>query len=711
MVMPGRQDLAVRHLQLWLSVQQRALRAAVARQAADGARLDHPDLANVCVTDLHVAHLLDDVEADLRPVQTEAPSRLIWSSEELAVQDRLRQEAAGQAVTLPLDQLAEQHSLGAAELELLVLCAAVELDRRYERIYAYITDDVKSPFPCIELACRLTATSWRERMERRIMLGRFGRLRRCRLIEVMEEGAGELRAGLKLGPGVFEFLTGAAALQADQWQDGAEFLAGATANADGPLQVVAQRLAGGEVDVVGLWGRPAGAVEDAACSIAQSAGRSLRRLTLPMGPGPADAALHEQLLAAAALEAIVVVAVAPLTEPDCQRTAAILIDMLARTRTPCILIGAEPWRPTELLARRRYVELELPTVTLARRCQEWQRWLPDADPRRLEDLAGRFHQSGSEIQAAAQLARQQAAMDCNGKLVRVEDRLDAACAAVARKHSGRLLQHIKPRRGPDDLILAPELHRQIVEIASFTRALPRVTETWGFGRRGQGLAGIKAMFTGDPGTGKTLAAEVIASLLAVPLLRVNIAQTVSKWIGETSKNLDEAFDEAEASQAVLFIDEADALCGKRGEVRHGSDRYANIEVSHLLERLENHVGIVLLASNLKDNIDAAFLRRFQVVLQFPRPAPAERRRLWQAAFPAEAPLEPGLDCDSLARFDMTGAGIVGAARTAALLAAASPRGVIGKSHVLQGIVRQYRREGRMLTRAELGPDAVLLQEA
>ena len=140
---------------------------------------------------------------------------------------------------------------------------------------------------------------------------------------------------------------------------------------------------------------------------------------------------------------------------------------------------------------------------------------------------------------------------------------------------------MRPRRGHDDLILAPELHRQIVEISTFTRALPRVAEIWGFGKRTNGSAGIKAMFTGDPGTGKTLAAEVIANTLAVPLLRVNIAQTVSKWIGETSKNLDEAFDEAEVSHAVLFIDEADALCGKRGEVRHGSDRYANIEVSHL----------------------------------------------------------------------------------------------------------------------------------
>jgi hypothetical protein len=460
------------------------------------------------------------------------------------------------------------------------------------------------------------------------------------------------------------------------------------------------------VNLVGLWSRPAEAAAEAGIVLARLAGLPVRRLLVGAAPSARD-----QVLSAAALGAALLVNVDALADPEQRLFAGQLVDALIASRVPCILTGTDPWRPTALLAQRQYAELELPAPDFAARANEWRSHLPEADARHLADLTSRFRLSRQEVRAAAGLARLQARIESNGTPVRVEDRLESACAAVARKHAGKLLQLVRPRRGPGDLILAPELHRQIREISRFTRALPRITEAWDFGSRGNGAAGIKALFTGDPGTGKTLAAEVIAGMLAVPLLKINIAQTVSKWLGETSKNLDEAFDEADTSHAVLFIDEADALCGKRGDVRHGVDRYANIEVSHLLQRLEEHNGLVILASNLKDSIDPAFLRRFQVVIQFPRPGAPERRRLWQYAFPPAAPLAADVDLEALARFDMTGAGIVSAARTAALLAAEQSPAVIRMSDVVQGIVRQYRREGRMLTRGELGAHAALMQEA
>jgi SpoVK/Ycf46/Vps4 family AAA+-type ATPase len=198
-----------------------------------------------------------------------------------------------------------------------------------------------------------------------------------------------------------------------------------------------------------------------------------------------------------------------------------------------------------------------------------------------------------------------------------------------------------------------------------------------------------------------LAAEVVASELGVPFLKVNLAETVSKWVGETEKNLELVFREASASNALLFFDEADALFGRRGEVRHGVDRFANMEVSYLLQRLEEHSGLVILASNLTDNIDPAFTRRFQVVIHFPRPVEADRRRLWRMAFPQDAPLEKSVDIAALARLDLTGAGIVSAARTAAFLAA-QDKSRITMQHVVQGVARQFRREARVLTLSELG---------
>jgi len=195
---------------------------------------------------------------------------------------------------------------------------------------------------------------------------------------------------------------------------------------------------------------------------------------------------------------------------------------------------------------------------------------------------------------------------------------------------------------------------------------------------------------------------------------------VSKWVGETERNLEQAFSEAEDSNALLFFDEADSLFGKRGEVRHGVDRYANLEVSYLLQRLETYFGLVILASNLRENIDAAFTRRFQVILHFARPEPAERRRIWELAFPDAAPLEEEIDFELLARLDMTGASIMNAAQTAALLAIESAKGggnngaqanvTIKPEHVVQAIVRQYQREARLITASELGAYASLLQE-
>ena len=181
---------------------------------------------------------------------------------------------------------------------------------------------------------------------------------------------------------------------------------------------------------------------------------------------------------------------------------------------------------------------------------------------------------------------------------------------------------IKPKRGPDDLILPKALHRQVFEVAQFHRHGRASPKAGGSGRLITGEGGIKALFTGDSGTGKTLAAEVIAGQLRMTLLKIDLSRIVSKWVGETEKHLEQAFREGEDSHAILFFDEADALFGKRGEVRHGVDRYANMEVSYLLQRIESYGGLVILASNLRENIDQAFTRRFQIVLNFPRPEPA-----------------------------------------------------------------------------------------
>ena len=248
----------------------------------------------------------------------------------------------------------------------------------------------------------------------------------------------------------------------------------------------------------------------------------------------------------------------------------------------------------------------------------------------------------------------------------------------------------------------------VLELAAACRAWPRVAEDWGFADRG-GTGGIKALFTGEPGTGKTLAAEVIAGMLGLTLLKVDLSQVVSKWVGETEKNLEAAFRQAEDSQALLFFDEADALFGKRGEVKDGMDRYANLEVGFLLQRLEESDALVILASNLKENLDKAFTRRFHYVINFPRPQAAERASIWRLAFPPKSPISSDVDLDAIAALEMTGASIRDAARMAALLAADGGAKMITMTHVIQGIRRQYNREARLLRPEDLGRHASLAE--
>ena len=235
---------------------------------------------------------------------------------------------------------------------------------------------------------------------------------------------------------------------------------------------------------------------------------------------------------------------------------------------------------------------------------------------------------------------------------------------LERQTASRFTTLITPERGRDDLILPEPLKAQVLEISDFHKAWPAVRGPWGFGRMMTGPGGIKALFTGDPGTGKTLAAEVIAMELGRLLLKLDLSRVVSKWVGETEKHLDAVFLEAQDRDSVLCLDEADSLLGKRGEIRQGTDRYANLEVSYLLQRLEEHPGLVVMASNHKENIDPAFMRRFQTILHFPRPGPLERAKIWQIAFPETAPyqLEEKVKVDELARLDMTGSAIVESAQ-------------------------------------------------
>jgi hypothetical protein len=350
------------------------------------------------------------------------------------------------------------------------------------------------------------------------------------------------------------------------------------------------------------------------------------------------------------------------------------------------------------LDRRPTIRLEVNQLSAKEQQNLWQTALGDFAPElngQIATLVNQFNLPPAKIQAVSL----EIFNDDDYKLDTVP-KLWNACRVQARSRLDLLAQRIESYATWDDLILpAPQL--QILrDLLANVRQRAKVYETWGFARQGSRGLGISALFAGTSGTGKTLAAEIIAHELRLDLYRIDLSSVVSKYIGETEKNLRRVFDAAETGGAILLFDEADALFGKRSEVKDSHDRYANIEVSYLLQRMEAYRGLAILTTNLKNAIDPAFARRIRFVLQFPFPDLHQRKEIWRRIFPADTPTE-GLDWDKLAKLNVTGGNVRNIALNAAFLAADADESVQMK-HLLRAARSEYAKLEKSLTEAEIG---------
>ncbi len=290
-------------------------------------------------------------------------------------------------------------------------------------------------------------------------------------------------------------------------------------------------------------------------------------------------------------------------------------------------------------------------------------------------------------------------------------RLLAAARARAGEGLAAHARRVEAAFAWDDLVLPRDQKRQLREMGGRVAGRRQVLEDWGFRKKLSLGTGLNALFAGPSGTGKTMAAQVLARELSLDLYRIDLSQVVSKYIGETEKNLAGVFDAAERSQAILFFDEADALFGKRSEVKDSHDRYANIEISYLLQRMEEYEGVAVLATNLRQNMDEAFARRLAFHIHFPPPGEEDRIRIWRRVFPSEVPLGPDVDLEFMGRrFRITGGNIRNAALAASFLASTDGTAV-GMRHLIQGVRREFQKLGKVCVQADFEPYYHLVSDA
>ena len=591
-----------------------------------------------------------------------------------------------------LETIMRLFDLSPFERDTLLLCAGTELDGGWSSLCAMAQGDPQRGLPTFSLAlAALPDAHWSA-------ITPTGPLRRLRLIE-LGTGGGLTSCPLRIDERILHYLTGV-----DELDERLASLLDA-AQIDGDLvpshQALAERIAG-------VWARPAqrdvipavqlcGSDRDAkrAVAAAACARAGLRLNVLAAGALPATWTEVESLLRlwgreAPLLSSALLLDADELDWSDAGR-AALIARMTERTPGALLVTTSERRR----FSQRPTVTFDVTRPTPSEQRALWRKALGPIAQKvngSIERLTAQFDVGAPTIRVASVEALALNSTDPGQALW-------DACRDQARPRLDDLAQRIDATAGWDDLVL-PDAQRQILgDIAAHVRQRATVYETWGFATQGSRGLGISALFAGASGTGKTMAAEVLARELHLDLYRIDLSAVVSKYIGETEKNLRQVFDAAEQGGAVLLFDEADALFGKRSEVKDSHDRYANIEVSYLLQRMESYRGLAILTTNLKSSLDTAFLRRLRFVVQFPFPDAVQRAEIWRRVFPRETPTD-GLDPLKLAQLTLAGGNIRSIAINSAFLAADAEQPV-RMIHALRAAQSEYAKLEKTLTDSEV----------
>lgn len=618
--------------------------------------------------------------------------------------EQLSKGSAGDSPdTSALTALCAAFGLSGFERAVLLMCVGMELDSAFAGCCARAHGDSRLTYPTFGLAlAALPEAHWSA-------LTPGAPLRRWRLIEV---GSGALLTAspLRVDERVLHYLAGIAELD--------EQLAGIIeavharfdpvpshqAVVEQIVQAWSERHAGGIFPAIQLCGEDTEAKPAVAAAACSRLGLNLCVLyarALPGTPGELETLIRLWEREASLSSGALLVNCDEIDPSDAARMNS-LLRVLETAGGPLIASCRERQRALQ----RPMITLHVHKPTTGEQRILWETVLGHGAENlngKVDGLVSQFNMSTRSIQNAGTEANarlNKAGEVPGGAGEDMGTLLWDACRAQTRPRLGGLAQQIRSAATWDDLVL-PELQKQTLrEAAMQVRQRMKVYEGWGFGARCSRGLGISALFTGASGTGKTLAAEVLANELRLDLYRIDLSQMVSKYIGETEKNLRRVFDGADEGGAILLFDEADALFGKRSEVKDSHDRYANIEVSYLLQRMEAYRGLAILTTNMKSALDEAFLRRLRFIVHFPFPDAMQRAAIWQRIFPEKTPTRD-LDTVKLGRLNVTGGNIRNIALNAAFLAAEGGEAV-SMNHVLRSARGEYAKLEKTLSDAEAG---------
>jgi SpoVK/Ycf46/Vps4 family AAA+-type ATPase len=734
----GRQHLSDELLKLDALLELQVLRH---REISAG---QGPDaFAGLYITEEHI----DRVSGKRSRIEEEENCLAAAESEALQARiKKLRKDLPGKienslkaGIDLPLYDLVSRFQLNSFELDILLICLAPELDVKYEKLYAYLQDDITKKYPSVDLILNILCSSKEERIAARNCFLSQAPLLRYHLTDFSDDADGLskplLSRCLKLYDRVVNFLLGIQTVDSSLFsmvhlvnpqKDWSKVILEEELK-EQLTRVSKEYLGRQERNWLGFYfcGPYGTGKKSAAEAFCRELGMRLLAANMrDLLNCPQDfettirTLFRESLLQAAAIyiENFDLLA-GDDTKNACYRE--IIFKAVEEFSLLTFLAGEKPWDSQGSFKRDLFMRAEFPIPSYPLRKKLWQQVLKSgcavSSGIDIAGIADKFILTGGQIRDAWQEAKNLAGLrsssgsaDPNQGITMAD--LYQGCRALCNRKLGEKARKITPYYSWSDIVLPTDKFQQLREIAHWVKYHHRVYYDWGFARKLSLGKGLNVLFFGSSGTGKTMAAEVIAHELKLDLYKIDLSQVVSKYIGETEKNLAGIFREAGTANAILFFDEADALFGKRSEVKDAHDRYANIEIGYLLQKMEEYEGVVILATNMRKNMDEAFVRRMHFMVEFPFPDEELRLRIWQKIFPGELPLDKNIDFDFLKRnFKITGGNIKNIALAAAFYAANDGQ-TVTMQHLVRASKREFQKIGKLCVKADFGKYYDLVKE-